>query len=96
MSCNCRICNNFRGDSESFFGKDVSYSNPVEREESSSVYDRLKELSDELYKYGAPIYFVNKVNSIAEEIDSIDSDVVQLKKDCDKEVELGEISKKLF
>jgi hypothetical protein len=96
MSCNCRICNNFRNDPESLFGKDVSYSNPVEREESGSVYDRILEVTKGLQKYGAPLSFTRELFSVLNEIDEIDSDVIQLKKDCNKEVELGEISKKLF
>jgi hypothetical protein len=97
MDCPCPKCNGIDKEFHGFWGYDATYKNPVEREEEEelSLYDRLCKVTDELEKYGAPPNFINDLNSIIEDIDSLDDEVNSLKADYDV-VELGEISKKLY
>lgn len=103
MSCSCRMCN-AREFFEDIHYKDgqYSYEPEVEPEEPKSVWERLSKISDELDKYGAPPNFINELNDICDELDSIDSELHKLQKDCIKrtidytQFKLGEISKKLY
>lgn len=73
-----------------------------QEEEVTSVYGRLCKLADELKAYGAPQRFVNEVNALADELDSIDNHIHQLKKECLNnpreytQLKLGELSKELY
>ncbi len=73
-----------------------------QEEEVTSVYGRLAKLADELKAYGAPNRFVNELNALCDEIDSIDNHIHELKKECLNnpreytQVKLGELSKELY
>lgn len=75
----------------------------VTPEEPKSLYERLCKLSDELKRYGAPTSFTNELNSLAEEVDEIDSAVLKEKAHIIDTIDrltvaqqLGEISKRLY
>jgi hypothetical protein len=97
MSCPCKMCNGILDERafHGFWGFDASNVEPEEEEQPKSLWERLSEVSDELNKYGAPAHFINELNDICDQLDSIDSDILKLQKKYDS-IELGEISKKLY
>jgi hypothetical protein len=73
-----------------------------QEEEVNSVYGRLCKIADELKAYGAPQRFVNEINALADEVDTIDNHIHKAKKEClntskeQMQIILGEISKELY
>jgi hypothetical protein len=101
--CNCSLC----AGKEFFSGftyKDGHYVYGEEpEEEPKSLWERIGAVSDELKKLGAPAHLINELNDICDQIDSIDSEILRVKERIAKtlphsnsEIELGEISKKLY
>jgi hypothetical protein len=105
MSCPCKMCN-----AQEFF-TDIHYrdgryryepTNEVEVGEPKTMYDRLSKVTDQLEKYGVPAHFINDLNQLCEDIDSLDSKVIELQKEAVKrpidytQFKLGELSKELM
>ncbi|PEZ47060.1 hypothetical protein CN367_11890 [Priestia megaterium] len=99
MTCPCPLCMNVQ-----MFNNFWGFQAPEQpqEEEVTTVYGRLCKLADELKAYGAPQRFVNEVNALADEVDSIDNHIHQLKKECLSnpreytQLKLGELSKELY
>ena len=91
MECNCPRCLGI-GD-----GLPQGYVEPPEEERELTVYEKLVALEEKLKFYSTQNAndLIQMVVDLADEIDSIDSEVIKLQKKYDI-VELGELSKKLY
>lgn len=94
MSCTCRTCNGI------MFEHDMNlepYKSILEEPAPKSVHDRLSELHEQMKDRLKGVDFLtDEVFSIMEEVDSIDSDITSIKGGNPAEIELGEISKRLY
>lgn len=92
MSCTCRTCNGI------MFEHDMNlepYKSILEEPAPKSVHDRLGKLLDRL-DYNTYEELAVEIREIMEEVDSIDSDITRIKGGNTAEIELGEISKRLY
>jgi hypothetical protein len=103
MSCPCNLCNAREFFQDIYYKEGrYSYEPEVTPEEPKSIYDRLAKVADELEKYGAPAHFINDLNQLCEDIDSLDSKVIELQKEVVKrpidltQFKLGQLSKELM
>jgi hypothetical protein len=85
--CKCKFC---EGKLDGFWG----YKAP-EKEVPQSVYEKLSHLSDHLETF-TPQEAKNILNGLADEINSIDDAVNNLKNDSAHELALDRISKRLY
>lgn len=102
MNCPCRQCNGL-DETSIFFGNSIQQANEPEEEKAIlSLYERLGELHDKLIKAGTGADLVNELGNLIEEVDRIDDKIIELQKEVGSnpkeyaEIQLGEISKKLY
>jgi len=98
MSCPCKLCNGLDPLVTFFGGCDLKVI-PEEDLVTKSVHDRLDELHDYLSHHRIPEKYMDELVNIMEEVSNIDDEILKLKAQnlaFPVEVELGEISKKLY
>jgi hypothetical protein len=101
MDCPCKMCNGIIHE----HNNQISHSEPSnvhEVEPPVSAYDRIIQLENDLYKYGAPPQFIEELEDIASQLDEIDDKINKLQREAEGtpkegiQLTLGEISKELF
>lgn len=93
MPCPCDLCNGLLPEEPE---------ERFEQETPMSIYDRLADLSKKLERAGVQGSLLSELNEITEEVDAIDSEITALQFKAGRQskdttqIELGEISKKLY
>ena len=99
MECPCPVC------TQRLFGrtenKAIQETYEVAPLEPDTTIERLTDITKELYNYGSPDTLTEKLSGIIDELDSLNSKLVELQTTCIKksidhtQFQLGELSRKL-